>query len=954
MIFRHSAATALTRETVIEEADRLPVDIHPALVGTGRLGLALDATGMQGLNTWLGHYPDGYSLEHTTWVNEKHLHIYRDRALSLHYAPEPERDLGFNNPHKGAFSLLPLGWLEYEVEIDGARHELREGRAWRRAFTPRTGTLVTGFNLGPVRLEWTTAPVLDQPVAPFALRVESLDGAAHAVRVTVKVKLGLRDGRPLATGGLTAAGNSLVWEARDDTSAAPVFEPVRVRWTLAGKGETRAGREELALTLSVTTPGTAEFVLIVGTDYDGREWSPATVADGQDSWRRWFAEAMDVWLGDPEREYLQACAQYTLRAGAPWDHGCPLGTIWTQKFGGMTFWDTFFAVDGLLRAGHVEEARRFADWCVRTMKPKGRPHYWMTWYDGTPGSNPKTDQGYQSTLAFAQSLIRYAEVTGDRERVLPYLRRVAEFLLAEVLDCDEAGRWTMKGTVAHDICVDAHAATSQPVILAWAVSCVAKYAEYSGDATARRVAEFYRQATPKIDLTRGMWDEWSPNLTQSQPFADYAGWACWFVNKAATVPLHAHEIMPWHNVNQAVSCAVAGEPSIGLAYLDHAHDHVSGLGYLGESLWEYKCGGNTPYVPSSGAYLAAVAAMICDASIWPDAEVRVGPNIPERWRNHRFRWQNVVTLNGVRTSGRYEPTRLELELDARQPLHLRLSVPPRIEGSALAVTVDGKAVAVASGESVCLEIPAGKHTVTLARDETARPKILLIEPSVHGRELQRLLGPTAMRLCETASLPDWVGRAPVIVLPREYVTLRPDHVMALARAVETGARLVCLHHAACRALDRRLAELTGLNARHDRDYQYAGRPVELRLTALGRQALPGVPERFPTWITTNIYPEPGADVEVLATHADEKTAAVTRRRVGKGWVAWACMGEKLMDRDTPETCAVTGGKGFGYSDSGGAPFLVFGKYADELTQPRWLREPSFAALLRALTTADWR
>jgi hypothetical protein len=123
VIFRHSAVTALTRETVTEEAARLPVDIHPALVGTGRLGLALDATGLQGLNTFIGHHPDGHSLEHTGWLSEKHLHLYRDRALSLHYAQAVDRGLGFNNPDKGYFSLLPLGWLEYDIEIDGHRYD---------------------------------------------------------------------------------------------------------------------------------------------------------------------------------------------------------------------------------------------------------------------------------------------------------------------------------------------------------------------------------------------------------------------------------------------------------------------------------------------------------------------------------------------------------------------------------------------------------------------------------------------------------------------------------------------------------------------------------------------------------------------------------------------------------------------------------------------------------------
>jgi hypothetical protein len=39
----------------------------------------------------------------------------------------------------------------------------------------------------------------------------------------------------------------------------------------------------------------------------------------------------------------------------------------------MTFWDSFFASDGMLRAGHVGMVRAFCDWLVKTARPTGRP-----------------------------------------------------------------------------------------------------------------------------------------------------------------------------------------------------------------------------------------------------------------------------------------------------------------------------------------------------------------------------------------------------------------------------------------------------------------------------------------------------------------------------------------------------------------------------------------------------
>lgn len=1006
MIFRHSAVTALTRDTVTESASSLPLDIHPALVGSGRLALSLDATGMQGLNTFMGHYPDGFSLEHTSWLNEKHLHLYRDRALSAHYAAEVDRGLGFNNPHHPYYSLLPLGWMEYVVEIDGVLYRTddlkNKARDWKREFTPREGLLTTAFSLEGVRLSWMTVPLLDKPVAPFQLTVTSLDGKEHQVRVTVCVRIGLRNGTPLMKPGNTGyshgsleSGAWMEWTANSETSAREVMEPVTIRWSLGLAGGEKAaavtGDEEgISVNWQGMVPAQKKsavttFVLVLGIDAD-KTHRPEYAAkylnssgrklmnQGRQSWSGWFAEGMDVWLGDPEREYLQACAQYTLRAGTPWDQGCPLGTLWTQKFGAMTFWDTFFSCDGLLRTGHQDEVRRFGNWCVKTARKKGRPHFWMTWHNGIEGSHPDLDKGYQSTLSFAQSIIRLAEVSGSDEdksrRSLPYLRRLAAYVLDEVLESLPDGTWRMKGEVAHDVGVENLDPNQQPVMLAWVLSCLGKFVEYSQSsgthdslvAQAEKATTHFRERTEKINLTRGIWNTWAVNLTQSQPFADIRGWADWMASEFARVPLRGQLIMPWLNGNEAVSLAISGQPSLGLYCLDQTHDHVSGLGYLGESLWEFKCGGNTPYVPSSGVYLSSIAAMICTGSIWSESdgsrEVWFGPNIPERWRHNRFRWQNVTTLNGVRTSGDYTPSGFVLKFESHQPVVLRVSVPPRIEGAVMKVSIDGKPVEftfdpTATTPQIRVSVPAGQHEVSVCRDEVVRPDILLWEPSVHGRALQKILegtGRSVMRLCESATITDWIGKTKTLVYDLQYVATRVDHVQALEQAMNAGLNLVLLNHAVCRRIDPRLAVLSGVNAEHDRDYQYEAFKTGIRLTEAGRRQLPGVPESFQTWMTMKITPNPAADVEVWATLEDGQTAAVTHRKLGRGSVSWMCMGEKLMDRNHPEASARSYGLKSHYTESGGAALIVYGTYPDEMSVPRWITEPGFEELLRALAS----
>jgi hypothetical protein len=91
-----------------------------------------------------------------------------------------------------------------------------------------------------------------------------------------------------------------------------------------------------------------------------------------------------------------------------------------------------------------------------------------------------TDEGYQVVLAFAGICIRLYQGTRDdadlRQRAYPYVRRVAEYALAELL-IEEKGTWLLKGMVAHDVDTASADAAKQRGMLLWVLVSVSKCAE---------------------------------------------------------------------------------------------------------------------------------------------------------------------------------------------------------------------------------------------------------------------------------------------------------------------------------------------------------------------------------------------------------------------------------------------------------------------------------------------
>ena len=408
----------------------------------------------------------------------------------------------------------------------------------------------------------------------------------------------------------------------------------------------------------------------------------AAQAQAQAKWQQYFADAATFSAGDPQLEFVYHTNQYLMAAGADWAHGIPCNYLWNQNFLGSTFWDSYFMVEGMLRAGHVDriDAGLSAGW--RKARGKyGRPYYWIHYYDGEPWAD---DVAYQVMAAHAGSAIRYYEYTRDREAlerwVYPIVKSVALYTRDHLIGLHR-GLWRFNVIISGDVCGDDNPGTEETGILAWLVVAMAKTVEYGrllGDdaevlARLDEVVESTRQN--RYDRsTPVLWWAWLPYITGAEPFYDQRAWEKGI--KAALVSggvehMRYNDIgQPWGAFSAAVSCLISGLPDAGMRYIEEGMHQAYGHGAFCEFRYDHnENAGIAPLPTASGAYLSAIGALFAHGTVWND-DITVLTGLPATWRSRRITFARVRTPNGAMVSGTTGPNEVSLTITTDRPRQL--------------------------------------------------------------------------------------------------------------------------------------------------------------------------------------------------------------------------------------------------------------------------------------------
>ncbi len=949
---------------------------------------------MQGLNTRVTCYRETAAMESPDFPIERNLHLYRDEALSTHYKNQEGADP--DAPEKG-YTVMPFGWVEYDLILDGVRYNphdiLRNACAWRRTFKPREGIVETSYTVGMVKFKWSTGLRRDSVEADFVFEAEAQDYRDHQIEIILKCHHLLRDGRPIYTSDISTVKQAGFvyrgWKASDKTSTARVKNPIHVSWAWACAESAETGAEPHSLWLHWKSHGRkveTGFRLIFGSDRDNTESEEyartrarnlreegirAGVAAVTHSWTAFFKNAADIRIGHPEKEYMMALCQYVLRAGGDWHSGLPLGTLWTRKFNGGTFWDSFYAAEGMLRCGHTGLVREFCDWLIRTAAPHGRPHMWITWHDGEPVTNSDEDKAYINCLAYASICIRLYESTHSEDdlksRVWPYLETICTYLAEEVFEFTTERKWELKGVVAGDIGVESVKAKEQNDTLMWAVLCMAKCAEYSATLkiknkltrTATQIAEYFQKNPIKLNQT-DIWYTWFPFVCPAGPYADYRKW--WdgkderLVKRFLISPGPEKQIfdepevelnpligtyvgMAWGNFCISSSFSLNGLPDLGLEFQDGGLKHVSGIGYFNECAYETNAGGNSPYIPSSGSYLSSIGVQFAAGSLWDDI-VDIAVNFPHLWRGQKISWKNIRSINGACVSGLYEPTSLNVTAECDREMIARVRVPYRIAGEPLQISINGRKIKTImdDAETVFLELSTGTNQIKIEADYKKQYDCLLIESMDQGRKIKNQLEKSDVSVRWLRS-PDYVGNlepAPaLIVLNVSFVRPPGELTNYLLREVRQGSNLLLLYHGGVMKRAGELALASGVNGDYKDEWNFRGDLIDCELTKDGKKLFDGLEPEFQIYRSQNITTKPAEDVDVLAYQKGTKNAVATRRRYGKGTIYWVASGGTFMDR--PESV----GWGLHFVRE----YFLYGRTRESVASFKWLENKNFQTIL---------
>lgn len=710
-IFSDSKAVYVSRWRVVEESNDLPMEIMPAYIGSGLIGLGVDASGLQGLDSRLHLNPKFGKPE---WSHADDIYVFHERMISSHITP--------NN-------LMPLAYLAYSLVIDGKNVDIADSTIrWTRETNLRDASVRTVIRLrSGVELSiFVFSPYRSSTVwVKFGSR--SIDGKKHALTLRPEMRIRLRQrsgsGQILEkTAKITSAGQKayLTGQITAKSPAKP-HEDYKVTYGIVGPAGAKAQANDSGLSLSIdlsagvkqnTSDVSFEFYSSAAKDKSAARHGNLDDAlrEHKADWAKFYDSGAQIFIGNPRREFLYNNSLYLLRSGSTYRSGLPLEILLfhPENWYGATFWDTDFVLDGFIKANQLDPSLRMLKWFNQTVRPTGRPFPWMMWYDGKSAApEGSIDNAVFVSASHAMCGIRLYETTGDidllKSEVYPLVRRVAVYAAEE--------GFTREGN--HYIQTGAGGDMNTPPQLndtytaVWLATVMKKAAEYS------ELLETDDALRAKWnEITEGLKLEYEKNyyvMSRNSPYVN--GWVPMLLYPTEAAPMIDMELMRnTRNLSRGVDRERFSQPWVAFwqaaSDLRMGHDHADaaersiaigveythGPGYFAEGLVRGQpIEGLPPYVTAHGSYLTASAEQLAIGSIWSN-QIGLFVNLPTKLKHARVSFERIRTANGALVSGRYTPKIITAELSGSGKYRLGVIAPAGARGSGIVVNVDGTSV----------------------------------------------------------------------------------------------------------------------------------------------------------------------------------------------------------------------------------------------------------------------
>jgi len=640
-------------------------------------------------------------------------------------------------------SLTPLGYLDYDLVIDGrvvdATSMTRRVQSWQRTVNIREATVKTTLELTDgVGLDILAFTPYGKEEVFFHFTFRGLDGISHRVQFRPRLKLALRprsggkpipDSIPLREAGTATA--RIVAEATPDGAFSP-HEHYLLDYRVTGSPGGVPFADESGLGVTFDSDVSEDSVQMVcrfrlANSEEAKAVSPPeglgtesitlgdleeALASHLEDYANYYDSGARIDVGDAKRELLFNNSLYLLRIGGTYDAGFPLQFLLfhAESWFGSTFWDLNFIADGLIRTNHLEPVRNVIRWLNRAKNPEGRPFAWITRYDGSSAMPPEwSDTGFMVNAAFAMVAIRYYEATRDREFLAsdcyPLIRTIAEYAVSERVRRE--GDYFIGGPAGFD--VNAPQEINETFSTAWFVVVLRKAAEYAEILDADpALRKDWREVTENIRFEQG-----PDGYHQSRNHPKPGNWVSMLLYPTEAAPLLNLEVFaenrktqcflddypvhqPWCFFWQALSDmrldpARADEADRNI---DEGLRFVYGPGYFSEIAPEGKGGlvGLPPYATAHGTYLTAITEQLVSGSIW-DNTLNVFAHLPNSLSDREIEFERILSSRGILVSGRRTRDSVKISLNGDGPVALRVEIPKgRGSETPLRISVGGKTI----------------------------------------------------------------------------------------------------------------------------------------------------------------------------------------------------------------------------------------------------------------------
>jgi len=717
-MFHNSFTTQRTAWTMTEFSEWMPPVAYPALVGSGKLTVGLDCTGLQGLTDRVAS--SAGSTAAPFHVTQADLYVLHEGMITEHLSRNEVWVTGQDVPPGETLyglrkNFMPLGYLKQAFILDGRKIAgeaiIEAGKQWTRTWDLKRAILTNAYLLDK------RVPVATEIFLPHGSETVYLKLTRGAVtgegefRWTVDLRLETRGGLPIYDQpDAVQVGERTLSATIDSASSFLPNEPYTVHYGVAASGAavamhtggwtvTMAGPLAEAQTaylrldfhrLAGTTrthTGARQAVLeTVLAAFNAADYLSARHAHAA-AYAEFWAHTADIEVEpvdalEETRRFMLHMSEYLLHCGSDFScGGSPQFAFFHQNgWGASNFHDQHYVVDGIARANMWPAAESHAHWLRGVMRDTGRAFPWMMNYDGTLTTAPEIDRAPMSDAGRALLAMRLYELAGAhketllRDTVYPILRRVADMAVTDWFVKKKGKRYIFRG-VENDVMGDHAIEHEASTVLAF-LTVLRKALEYSerlqvdDDLRARWQQIIDHTA---IDVTQGRY----ANHLNATPDMAASGWLChsYYIAEcqrflddrvyAATVDFSHRQVgmnIPWIAYAVASSEIRLGRPNRAEQYVvDNLEHRVHGPGYFEECypLW---LAAIPPFESAHGSHLTAACEQIVLPDFW-EPRIYVGKGMPAKFRMARVRFHHLRARDGVLLAGLSEPRRLAVVLE---------------------------------------------------------------------------------------------------------------------------------------------------------------------------------------------------------------------------------------------------------------------------------------------------